>query len=233
MPDSIGSHSSIPMIVAMVFSLGLRHGLDLDHLATIDAISRTIKDNKTLSKRVGLLFSFGHGLVVIMFSLILGTGLVQQAQPSWLERFGTWVSILFLFLFGLITLYKVIFYQSSQSFSLPTGLKSYLFRKHQGKHFSPLWVMLVGALFALSFDTFTQVALFSLSMNMMAGWLMSLMLAVIFMMGMMASDGLNGFFIASLIQGADNYSAMMSRCFGLLIAGFSFVIATFEVLKLG
>lgn len=232
MPDVINGQSSMILMAAMVFVLGIRHGLDLDHLATIDAISRNLKDNQGLSKRVGVLFSLGHGLVVILFSLLLGTGLVQAGQFPWLDRFGSWVSILFLFLFALMTFFNVIFYQAPEMPRMPLGFKSFLFKKQGLTLNRPLWIMAVGALFALSFDTFTQVALFSLSLNMMAGWVLSLMLAVIFMIGMMASDGLNGFFIASLIQGADQSSERISRVFGLLIASFSLLIGTLEVMKL-
>lgn len=219
------------MLAAMAFVLGLRHGLDLDHLAIIDSISRTMKDNTGISKCVGLFFSFGHGMVVIILSLIIGSGLIQTNFPQWLESLGKWISICFLLLFGFITLYKVLFPGTSQSMELPTGLRTYLFKKYSGEQAHPLWIMLIGALFALSFDTFTQVALFSISMKVMAGWIISMLLGILFMLGMMTADGLNGFFIASVIQRTDKYSALFSKLFGLSIAAFGLVLAGMEIVS--
>ena len=62
-------------LFAMAFLLGIRHGFDLDHLATIDSVTRIVGENRYLSKIVGFLFSLGHGLVVILISLIIGSGL--------------------------------------------------------------------------------------------------------------------------------------------------------------
>ena len=71
-------------MMTTAFLLGLRHGLDLDHLATIDAITRTVQGN--LSKMVGFLFSLGHGLVVTIVSLVIGSGLMQTHIPEWLDE---------------------------------------------------------------------------------------------------------------------------------------------------
>ncbi len=203
----------------MVFALGARHGFDLDHLATIDSITRTVKENRRLSKWVGILFSLGHGLVVIIMSLIIGSGFIQTRSPLWLERFGNWISIVFLFAFGLLTFWNIL----PNSQLLPTGLRALLFRKIAGEKFNPFLIILIGALFAFSFDTFTQVALFSISVSV-AGCFFSILLGLVFMLGMMASDGLNGFFVSSLIQRADKKSASVSRVIGLLIGSFSLIL---------
>ncbi len=224
--------TSIVLVIMMVFGLGLRHGLDLDHLATIDAISRTIKNNNRLSKKVGLLFSLGHGLVVILLSLIIGSGLLQTSFPSWLETLGSGVSIFFLFTFGLLTLYKVLAFNSSKKIEMTTGLRTFLFKKQPLKNCNPLWIMAIGAMFAFSFDTFTQVALFSMSMKLVAGWFVSLILGLVFMLGMIVSDSFNGLVIASIIQRLDKYSAITSRLFGLCIAVFSLGVGTFELKNL-
>lgn len=204
----------------MAFALGVRHGFDLDHLATIDSITRTVKENTRLSKFVGLLFSLGHGLVVILMSLIIGSGIIQARSPLWLESFGQWISIFFLFVFGLITFWNIL----PDSLILPTSLRGFLFRKLPCEKYNPLLIMLIGALFAFSFDTFTQVALFSISVSVMSGLLFTIILGVVFMFGMISADGLNGFFVFSLIQLADKKSKTISRVIGLFIAIFSLVL---------
>ncbi len=216
---------SLFVLIFMVFILGARHGFDLDHLATIDTMTRAVKENHWLSKRVGFLFSLGHGLVVILVSLIISRGIIQTQLALWLETVGHWISIVFLLGFGLLTLWNIL----RHSHVLPTGLNFFLFRLLQRETYHPVSIILIGALFALSFDTFTQVALFSMSASMMAGPFFSMTLGIIFMLGMMASDGLNGLFVSLLIQRADKRSFLLSRLIGLMIACFSLILGLKEM----
>lgn len=217
-------------LIAMAFLLGIRHGFDLDHLATIDSITRTVSDNRYLSKIIGLLFSLGHGLVVILISLIIGSGLKPSAVPEWLNGVGDSISIAFLFLFGLLNLWNIV--QNPSKKTVPTSLKSYLSRKLIHKNFNPIFIVFIGVLFALSFDTVSQVVLFSLSASALAGCLFSVLLGVVFMLGMMMSDGLNGLFVSTLIQRADGVSFLFSRMAGLMIASFSLIIGVINCFKM-
>lgn len=201
----------------MAFLLGLRHGLDLDHLATIDAIARTVRYRPYLSRMVGFLFSLGHGLVVTFISLLIGSGLMKSEIPEWLGGFGSAISLLFLLLFGLLNLWSV-WHQSAP-------VKSSLVQKLMGKNDNPFLVILIGALFACSFDTFSQIALFSLSAALMGGWLFSGLLGLFFTLGMMVTDGCNGLFVSVLIQRTDGASLVLSRGLGLAISLFSLITA--------
>jgi len=210
----------------MVLTLGMRHGFDLDHLATIDSITRASKENIHVSKLAGFLFSLGHGLIVILMSFIIGSGFIHANSPPWLATFGNWISIFFLFVFGFLTLWSLL----PHAPVLPTSLRGFLVKKLLGKNYNPFLIILVGAFFAFSFDTFTQVALFSISGSLTMGSLFSLILGIIFMLGMMISDGLNGFFVSFLIQLADKRSLLISRLLGLLIAFFSILVGLINVL---
>lgn len=210
------------LLILMALTLGIRHGFDLDHLATIDAMTRTVRQDQYLSKMVGILFSLGHGLVVTLISLIVGSSLIQFHVPEWLDPFGSWISILFLLLFGALNLVN-IFNDSSKS-TIPVGIKSFLLKKIANKKFNSRMIISIGALFAFSFDTFSQVALFSLSASLLSGWLFSGILGVFFTLGMMISDGLNGLLVATLIRRADGTSIMVSRSLGLTISLFSLII---------
>lgn len=53
-------------------------------------------------------------------------------------------------------------------------------------------MILVGALFALSFDTMSQVAFFSISVQAGQSWMTPMLLGLVFMLGMIVTDGLNG-----------------------------------------
>jgi len=217
------------MLVSMALMLGIRHGFDLDHLATIDAVTRTVKDNPRLSRCVGLLFSLGHGVVVTLVSLIVGGGLVQAHTPEWLDGFGQWVSIFFLLVFGVLNLYNV--FQDPSKEAIPVGIRSFLAKRLANKNCSPAFILSVGALFAFSFDTFSQIALFSVSASLVSGWMFSGVLGLFFTFGMMISDGLNGFFVSALIRRADGASVIVSRGLGLTISLFSLAIGSMGLLE--
>ncbi|MBS3905055.1 MAG: hypothetical protein KGZ39_06995 [Simkania sp.] len=226
----MNAESSWQWMILMALTLGIRHGFDLDHLATIDAITRTTRDNRTLSKMVGCLFSLGHGAVVILISLVIGGGLMRSHIPLWLEGCGNWISIFFLVIFGALNLWNV--FQNTPSSTLPVGIKSFLAKKITATKTTPLWIMAIGALFAISFDTFSQIALFSISASLVSGWMFSGILALFFMLGMMIADGLNGLFVSTLIQRADRTSLLLSRSLGVTIAIFSLVIGFSSLLNM-
>ncbi|HHT0594912.1 TPA: DNA repair protein [Legionella anisa] len=216
--------------IMMAYFLGVRHGFDLDHLATIDSMTRIVGPTRNLSKVVGFLFSLGHGMVVILISLIVGNGFTPSYIPEWLNGVGDGISITFLFIFGSLTLWNV--FQSPSKSPLPTSLKNYLSRKLIKKNLNPIYVVSIGILFAFSFDTVSQVVLFSLSAKAMAGFLFSGLLGMVFMLGMMTSDGLNGLFISTLLQRADRMSLLFSRMLGLIIAFFTFIIGIMNCLTI-
>ncbi|HVV69248.1 MAG TPA: DNA repair protein [Gammaproteobacteria bacterium] len=219
---------SYSFLILTAFGLGIRHGFDLDHLATIDSITKNMDNQPYLAKAVGFLFSLGHGLIIILLSSIIGLGLFKNNFPHWLEGFGDLVSIFFLFTFGISNLYITF----KQSKTRPIYLKGIFAKYLLTKTTQPLLIVLIGALFALSFDTFTQVSLFSLEAAAMHSWLFSGILGFIFMFGMMVSDGINGFLVGVLLTNIHKKSYIISKGLGIGIAFFSLVICTMNLIKL-
>ena len=96
-------------LIAVVFLLGLKHGLDPDHLAAIDGIARYHAQRRPrLARWSGLLFSAGHGVVVTMVAIGVATVATEWRAPAWLENTGTWISIAFLALLGFANLHNVL-----------------------------------------------------------------------------------------------------------------------------
>ena len=84
-------------LVAVVFLLGLKHGLDPDHLAAIDGLTRFNAGRRPLVSRwSGFLFSAGHGVVVMLVAVTVATVATEWRVPAWLDGVGTWISIGFL-----------------------------------------------------------------------------------------------------------------------------------------
>lgn len=208
-----------PLLLGTTSLLGMRHGLDLDHLATIDAMTRSLQ--APYAKRAGFLFSLGHGFVVIAIALLVGA--CPMEMPSWLESLGAWISIFFLFLFGVLNLWSV--FSPEWRKSAPRGLRSLVLKKIATSSLHPWGIVAIGALFAVSFDTLCLVAMFSLSGSAVAlGIAFSAFLGVSFMLGMMITDGLNGWLVGSLVARADALSLRISRGLGLAITFFSLIL---------
>jgi high-affinity nickel-transport protein len=95
-------------LLAVVYALGLKHGMDSDHLATIDGIARSnAARNPRLARWSGFLFSAGHGAIVIVVAIGVSLVARQWQTPAWLEALGAWISIAFLYALGLLKLYSV------------------------------------------------------------------------------------------------------------------------------
>jgi len=112
----------------LCLTLGMRHGVDADHMAAIDAFAR-------LRPRPwnGVLFALGHGLVVTV--LAVGVGALALPIPA---QWSAWLLIAL----GIVNLWRLLQPAgTAQTVVLPAA--------------SPL---LVGALFAAGFETASQLS---------------------------------------------------------------------------
>jgi len=211
-------------LVAVVFLLGLKHGLDPDHLAAIDGLTRyNAARRPRVSRWSGLLFSAGHGVVVTTVAIAVATVATGWKAPQWLENTGTWISIAFLTLLGIANLAAVVRTPRGEIVRA-AGIRSRLFeRLTRAEH--PVLVAAVGAAFALSFDTISQAVLFSITGSNLAGWLFAAGLGLVFTAGMMATDALNGLWVSHLVRQADRRAAAASRVMSIAIALTSLAIA--------
>lgn len=207
-----------------VFALGLRHGLDADHLATIDGLSRyNAADHPRAARWCGFLFSLGHGLVVTVVAVLLGAASQHWVVPAWMEDVGAWISISVLLLLGVLNLAAVLRARPGEMVGA-VGLKGrWLGRLRHARH--PALFALVGALFALSFDTMSQTTLFVVAATQYGGALPALLLGLTFMAGMMITDGINGLWISRLLRRADEVACLASRVMGLTVAVLSLAVA--------
>jgi high-affinity nickel-transport protein len=205
--------------------------MDPDHLATIDGIARSnAARNPQLARWSGFLFSAGHGAIVILTAIGVSAVAHQWETPALLDALGAWISIAFLYALGLLNLYSVFTTRADQV-AAPAGLKSRMLGRF-ARVSDPVLIAAVGALFALSFDTVSQVALFSLTARSMSGIGFAVMLGVTFMLGMMTTDGVNGLWVAKLLARADRRALVASRAMGLSIAGLSLLVGSYGLARL-
>lgn len=217
-------------VAGLMFIFGMKHGLDADHLITIDGLARyNARSNPRLARQCGVLFSLGHGSVVIGAAAIIGAFGAHWRVPEWVQGFGAWVSIAFLTTLGLVNLIAVMSAPRDQL--APTvGLKSGLFRRFH-RTGNPLVIVVIGGLFAVSFDTLSQAFMFAVVGAEHGGWTQGAVLGLSFTLGMMTADGLNGVWISHLLRRADFAARVASRVLGLTIAALSLAIAAFGAAK--
>lgn len=218
-------------LCALVFLLGLKHGFDADHLAMIDGLTRfNARHGRPFARYCGALFSLGHGVVVVAIAIAVGLASEQWDAPQWLELSGAWISIGFLTVLGIVNLAAVLAAAPDEVVA-PVGLKGRLLGG-LGAARRPWTVALVGALFALSFDTVSQAALFALTAAQFGGLWHALFLGLLFVLGMLLTDGINGLWISRLIARADQLACIASRVMSLAVSSVSLLVAGLGAAKL-
>ncbi len=223
--------SQWPALCVLVLLLGLRHGFDADHLAAIDGLTRiNLRRGRAFAPQCGTLFSLGHGVVVLGIALAVGLAERTQRVPGWLELAGAWISIGLLTLIGVANLRAVLAAAAHETVA-PVAVKGRLLgRALTAGH--PLAVALVGMLYAVSFDTVSESVMFALTATHLGGLASALFVGGLFVLGMLATDGANGLWIAKLINRSDRIGAIGSRVMGLGISSVSLLTAAYGLTKL-
>jgi high-affinity nickel-transport protein len=207
-------------LAALVFVLGLKHGLDPDHLVAIDGFTRSSR-----SRWCGLFFSLGHGVVVTLVGVGVALIATDWQPPAWLEHTGAWISIGVLIALGLANLIAVLRAAPGQPVAL-VGLRGRWLTERLARASHPAVIAAVGAAFALSFDTISHALVFSMTGASLAGWYFAAVLGVVFTAGMALTDAVNGLWVARMVAGAGAASRCMSfaiafLCLGLAVLGFA------------
>ena len=194
--------------------------MDSDHLVAIDGLTRRNACARPMLARLsGVLFSCGHGAVVIVVACCVSVFATHWQAPRWLDAGGTMVSVAFLFLLGTLNL-RALVVASPQENVLPIGLRARLFESIA--LLGAPGAILMGVCFAISFDTLSQAALFAAVARRVGGTFETLVIAGIFAVGMTMVDGANGLWIARMLRRADGWARFASRTVTLTIIVLSF-----------
>jgi high-affinity nickel-transport protein len=198
----------------LAYVLGLRHGVDADHICAIDNTTRKLLQENKRPLTVGTWFSLGHSTIVVV--LIVALGLATQWIRSHIPAFqsvggiiGTSVSGVFLFVIAFVNL--LIFLSIYRIFrELRTGrldnagLEEQLNKRgFMNRYFNflfkvvnePWQIYPIGVLFGLGFDTATEVALIAITLTYAAGAIplgVILILPLLFTCGMVLTDTTDG-----------------------------------------
>ncbi len=221
-----GSAAESLLLVLLALGMGIRHGLDPDHLTAIDAILRFQSVRKRMVRWTGLLFSLGHGIVVLTLGgLIVNLVLLHVRIPPPLSLAGGLFSGLFLL--GMAGANGLSLARSGPGIPFsPVGPRARILLRSFPLD-RPVFAVLLGMLFAVSFDTLSQTVVFSLAAASLGGKLEGLAVGIAFVLGMSLTDGANGLWIARLIERSDLGGVRLSRVMGWTVALLSLLVGLF------
>jgi nickel/cobalt transporter (NiCoT) family protein len=167
----------------IAWGFGLRHAVDADHIAAIDNVTRKLMQDGQRPVTVGFFFALGHSAVVVLVAAAVAVtaAALESRFEGWKEVGGlisTSVSALFLFLIAAMNI--IILRGVWSAFNRVRGGKPYVeydldillnnrgllarvFRPMFRLVSNPLWMLPLGFLFGLGFDTATEVSLLGIS----------------------------------------------------------------------
>ncbi len=183
---AFGAFHNEPVLLGTAFLawvLGLRHAIDPDHIAAIDNVTRKLMQEGQQPVTTGLWFALGHSSIVVVAAALLA--LTAAALQDQFEEFktiggviGVSVSAGFLILIGLFNLTILVGVWRNFREARRTGriheddTNALLARRgFLARILRPLFAMIskpwhmypLGFLFALGFDTATEISLFGIA----------------------------------------------------------------------
>jgi high-affinity nickel-transport protein len=167
----------------LAYSLGLRHALDPDHIAAIDNVTRKLMQEGRRPVAVGLFFALGHSTVVVLASLAVALAAHAVTDEFAAYRaiggvLGTSASALFLFVIAMANLvvlrgvYRAFRQVKRGELAHEEDIDAVLRQRGWlARLFRPLFRFVskswhlypIGLLFALGFETASEISLFGLS----------------------------------------------------------------------
>ena len=214
------------IIILMV--LGLRHGLDPDHIAMIDGYTYRLHENKSRWARwVGTLFTFGHGLMVTLISLFLSLLKNEFKIPNYLEIFIEWFPMLMLTYIGISNVQMMRNKTTSKRFNLRQCLIPVHFKNHN----HPFAIIITGLIFGFIFDTSSQIAAFGYTVSASDQWLFAVIGGLVFSLGLMITGTCDSLLLNKLLQSFEQKKIQNFRFkINMLITIMCFAIPLYKII---
>ncbi len=221
-----GAHAGL----LLMFALGLRHGLDPDHIACIDSLTwRSIENGAGMARWVGALFALGHGMVVTAVAILLGQLAGSFTVPPHIAVIFEWLPTILLVAVGWLNLRELL---SPGRHYVARGWVSRLMPVRLRARCGPLGVVLVGMLFAVVFDTATQASMWAYATTVQGGSMAAMVAGLAFTLGMAMTDTIDARLLcgAARRSGGGVESQRNRRWLGILIVCLSFGTALYRMI---
>ncbi|CRK84679.1 sodium:proton antiporter [Neobacillus massiliamazoniensis] len=217
-------------LIMLVFILGLRHGLDADHLACIDGLTRyNWRQGRITARWVGTLFSFGHGSVVATVGVILAMVSKQFKFPDYFDTISTWISVISLFIIGTLNIYNLLRTNSADKEFEIQGIKGRFIPKIARETTNPFMIVLIGAVFALAADTVSQTSVWAIAAGHTSGYL-PVILGLTFMVGMVLTDTIDCYVTYRMISQSSKLGQSASKIMGWVIVVLAYGVSIYEAI---
>jgi len=210
-----------------VYTLGLRHGADPDHLAAIDNMTRnSLARAPRLSRFIGTLFAGGHTVMVLAIAALVGyLGTKFAAHGAAIESAGTWISIVVLLGIAALNLRQLSRGQNDRLF----GFKSQMLPLALRNATSPWVAIPIGLLFGFGFETSSQVATYAVAFGADAGIFGALAVGSMFCAGMICTDTLDSLFIHRIVSYRGGALPQVMRVWIWSVTIFAVAVAAYEL----
>ncbi|MEB3328464.1 MAG: nickel permease [Candidatus Sericytochromatia bacterium] len=223
---SLDPHATVGLTGALL--LGLRHGLDPDHIAAVDAMTyRALDERPRLARWAGTLFALGHGGVVVVIAVVVGALGARYHVPAPWSQLLEWAPVILLMALGLLNL-RALLREGSYE---PATVRLWLVPPALRGSTHPLAMVGVGAVLGLVFDTATQAAAWGYAAAAHQGAWGALAVGLAFTLGMVLTDSLDGRLMCRFLRSASLDGARAyRRAVGWFTVGVSFAVAGYSVL---
>lgn len=212
----------------LLFVLGMRHGLDPDHIALIDNITlKCVEEKRRYARWVGSFFAFGHGLTVTLISVLISSFSTQLNEAKSFFTYTEWLPTLLLIVVGCANLHQLL----KKPDEAPASRLA-LIPKSWNIQSKPLFIVFVGMAFAMVFDTTTQAAAWGYAASSPLNLTGAFILGAIFTMGMLLSDTIDSSLLNALLKKDLSVKSLTAyrRKLGWIIIILSFTVAGYQLL---
>lgn len=190
-------------LLPVIASMGLRHGLDPDHLAAIDGLSRFHP-----SRWNGFLFALGHGVLVTLLAVGFGHLLARVLEPY---------TVYLLLAIGVVNLWRLV--HPAHDHSMHRRLP----------HFVQASPLMLGVIFGMGFETASQLSVLLLA-GRFNPWLLGTVFCA-GMMVVDGTDGVLAARTQRLARAGSFRAKRASSILGVLVVLFSFLLVAAEITK--
>ncbi|OBX17875.1 nickel permease [Erythrobacter sp. QSSC1-22B] len=217
--------------LGLIFLLGLRHGLDPDHIAVIDNLTfRAAEERPLLAPWTGTFFAVGHSISVAIVALAVSWLAGRFAWPEWI---GAGVDIL---IFALLVLVGTLNLRAllGKTDYTPVGWRHKFLPRNLVASSHPAAVIAIGMIFGLVFDTATQAAAWGTIAATGGGATTAAIIAGTFAIGMIVTDTIDSQIVARLLRVGGDPAKVRGyrRAVGWTIVGMSYGMAGYALVTL-
>jgi high-affinity nickel-transport protein len=210
--------------LTLFFLLGLRHGVEPDHIAAIDGLTlRALDRHEKHAPWTGTLFALGHGVAVGIIALAVSLLAASFRIPDGLAVFLNWLPVVLLLLLGIWNLRALL----RPGTYTPTSLRMRLVPARLRERTDMVSTIAIGLVFALVIDTVAHVSAWSVFATHRGGWWAGLFAGLLFSLGMLATTTIDSQLLCRVLRSANAESIALRyrRLVGWFVVILSFAVA--------